>query len=132
MTDTVIFKTSGTSMSTPADWNNAANNVQAIGEGGNGFTIASAVSGSGGGGGAYAKATNITLSGTIAYQIGTGGSSTTTQFKDGSTLVADYGRAPTVFSAGGAAGLDTNCVGGVKTNGGPGGNGGGGKYGGGG
>src|ERR1035437_4746211 len=62
------FLTSGTSFTTPADWNNAANTVEAIGEGGNGFTIASAVSGSGGGGGAYAKVTNITLSGTIAYQ----------------------------------------------------------------
>lgn len=97
----VFLLTGTTTWATPGDWNNSSNTVECVGEGGNG-------------GGAYAASTNLTLSGTINTQIGAGASATTTQFKDGSTLVADYGRT----GSGASGGLSANCVGTTKTSGG--------------
>ena len=65
----VVFLTSGTSWTVPADWTNT-NTIITIGAGGGGGST----SGSGGGGGAFAVRSNITgLSGSITYAIGAGG-----------------------------------------------------------
>jgi hypothetical protein len=73
----VYVLTSGTSFTTPADWNNNNNVIHLFGGGGGGsgshFLTPNAAGGAGGGGGGYTKLTNINLSGTVNYQIGTGG-----------------------------------------------------------
>lgn len=115
------FITAGTtSWTVPFDFNSAANTFEAIGEGGNGGT---SNQGDGGGGGAYAKISNsaLTPGASIATQVGSGGTNTTTQFKDGSTLVADYGRTGTAGGPGAAGGLASNSVGTTKHSGGNGG-----------
>lgn len=70
---TVTFLTSGTSYSTPGDWNNAVNTVECVGGGSGGcsgqFNVSTGV---GGGGGAYAKVSNLTLAGSITYAVGSG------------------------------------------------------------
>ena len=113
-----IVLTSGTSMTLPADWNPNANTVIAIGEGGNGGPGNSTnYGGGGGGGGALAQIFNLSdAAGTsITYQIGTGGSGTNTQFKNGSTLVAAGGANGSSTSGSGAAGGTTAAsVGTVK------------------
>jgi hypothetical protein len=107
MADTVIFLTSGTSFSRPADWNNSANKIEAIGGGGDSGTA----------GAAYAAITNYAMPSTLTYQIGvhngttgSGTSPTSNTWATGaSTLVA--------------AGIDTsttNCVGSTKFGGGAG------------
>ena len=67
----VIVLTSGTSWQVPADWNSANNTIEVIGGGGGGSGYAS----SGGGGGAYAKVSNVPLSGgtTVTYSVGIAG-----------------------------------------------------------
>lgn len=69
-----IVLTAGTSWPVPADWNNAANSIEVIGGGQNGGATA------GGNGADYAKVSNVSLSGSIAYAIGqpgtTGGDTT--------------------------------------------------------
>jgi hypothetical protein len=58
----VIVLTSGTSWIVPADWDNAANTIEAIGAGGNGAnSTANTNSGAGGGGGEYREASNVSL-----------------------------------------------------------------------
>jgi hypothetical protein len=69
---------SGTSFTTPADWNNSNNTIHIFGAGGGGAgglaaSGTSHTSGSGGGGGGYTKLTNQTISGAIAYAIGSAG-----------------------------------------------------------
>jgi hypothetical protein len=124
MADTVIFLTSGTSFIRPADWNNAANKIEAIGAGGD-----STVALGGRPGGCYAKITNFTCPATLTYQIGVHGGTTgsgtgptsNTWVKDASTLVAA-----------GITNVTTNCVGSTVFAGGAGGgvgNGGGGAAG---
>ncbi len=113
----VIFLTSGTSSWTvPADWNSANNKIEAIGAGGSSVGTSGVY---GGGGGAYAKITNLALTpgAVIPVQIGAGGGAVTTQFRDSSTLVADYGRNGTA-SINGAGGTVANSVGSVKYKGG--------------
>jgi hypothetical protein len=72
-----LTATSSSSYSTPSDWNNANNKIHCIGGGGSGGSAnrqSSVVSGSsGGGGGGYGIYTNLTMSGSITYQCGTGG-----------------------------------------------------------
>lgn len=75
---TVVFLTTGTSWTVPADWNNASNSIEVIGGGGGGGggkTGAGGGSGSGGGGGAYAKISNLSLtpSGSVTIQVGAAG-----------------------------------------------------------
>ena len=71
--------TSGTSFTTPSDWNNASNNIYLYGGGGGGagssyyITGFTGAAGGGGGGGGFTLLTNQTLSGAIAYTIGAGG-----------------------------------------------------------
>lgn len=71
---------SGTSFTTPVDWNNAANNIYLIGGGGGGSggingTGSVRSGGAGGGGGGFTLLTNQTISGAVAYTIGAGGTS---------------------------------------------------------
>ena len=73
-TVTVILAT-GTSYSTPSDWNSSSNTIEVIGGGGGGGNPASG-GGAGGGGGAYSKITNLSISGSVTYAIGNGGSAT--------------------------------------------------------
>jgi len=103
MADTVVFLTSGTSYTRPADWNNAANKIEAIG--------AAADGGGTGKGGCFASISNFTMAATVSYQIGVHGGTTgsgtaptsNTWLKDASTLVAA-----------GADTVTTNCVGTTK------------------
>jgi len=81
--DTVVTLTTTGSLqsyTSPLDWNNSANLVEAIGGGGSGATYRaslSSASATGGGGGAYSATPNITfaLPGTTSadYRVGTGG-----------------------------------------------------------
>ena len=68
---------SGTSFTTPVDWNNANNSIYIIGGGGGGsgstYSSIFGVAGAGGGGGGVRVLANQTLSGTIPYAIGAGG-----------------------------------------------------------
>lgn len=71
---TVIYLTSastGLSWTVPGDWNNSNNTIEVIGGGAGGSNGFDAV---GGGGGGFGRVSNLTLSGSISYQIGTGGS----------------------------------------------------------
>lgn len=74
----VVFLTSGTTWTVPADWN-ASNTIEVIGGGGGGDVPAQGAfasgQGAGGGGGGYSKAVNVALTpgSTVAYAIGTGG-----------------------------------------------------------
>ena len=70
MADTVIFLTSGTSFTRPADWNNSANKIEAIGGGGDG-NVSFATNGA-----CYAAITNYAMPSTMTYQIGVHGGTT--------------------------------------------------------
>ena len=67
------------SWTVPSDWNNSNNSIQTIGGGGSGDPGAQG-DGGGGGGGAWNKQTNVTLSGTVDYEIGSGGASNSTTY----------------------------------------------------
>lgn len=90
---TTIFLTSDATWTVPADWNNSDNTVEVIGEGGKGQDGSTSLGGDGGGGGAYSKASNVsltpgtTLASGTDYQIGSGGTSTDTWLKDGSSTI---------------------------------------------
>lgn len=141
--DTVIFLTSGSSWTVPADWNSASNTIEVIGGGGGGGggrsrpVLESPQGGGGGGGGAYAKIANVSLtpSGSVSYSIGTAGSAGAasgagdsggdTWFSSTGTLLAKGGSGgsdPSV-GTGGAGGNAGSSVGSVTHNGGAGGNG---------
>lgn len=113
---TVTFLTSGTSYSTPGDWNNSNNSIECIGAGGNGGT--NNFGGGGGGGGAYAKITNLTISGSIAYSIASGGSQANTTFNV-TSLICDAGNNAS-GATDGSAGLAANSTGSTKFDGGAG------------
>jgi hypothetical protein len=113
--------TTGTSFTTPADWNNSSNTIHLIGAGGGGGAAAvsgnNRAAGGGGGGGGYTVLNNQTLSGAIPYTIGTsaananGGSTTfnTTNIAGGGLV----GTATTVpLSTGGAGGTGVTFNGG--------------------
>jgi hypothetical protein len=113
--------TTGTSFTTPADWNNASNTIHLLGAGGGGANGASSgnnrAAGGGGGGGGYTVLTNQTLTGAIPYAIGTsaananGGSTTfnTTNIAGGGLV----GTATTVpLSTGGVGGTGVTFNGG--------------------
>lgn len=72
---TVIFLTTvgAGSYPTPGDWNNANNSIECIAAGLKGFTgSGGSTTGSGGPGACYAAKSNVTLSGSVSYQIGDG------------------------------------------------------------
>src|SRR5262249_43998949 len=83
MTNTVVFLTTtgaGQTWTVPADWNDAANTIEAIGGGGGGeATVGLSNGGYGGGGGEYRAISNVsatTLGGVgnaVSFSIGTGG-----------------------------------------------------------
>ena len=119
---TVIFLTSGTSFTTPSDWT-TTNDIECIGAGGNGRTGAAAVGRGGGGGGAYAKVSNLALSGSIAYVVGTGGSGNDTYFNGAASTTASISCAPgrnNNVSSTGAGGSVANSTGTTKYAGGTG------------
>jgi hypothetical protein len=108
--------TTGTSFTTPADWNNASNTIHMIGAGGGGATSAvsgnNRAAGGGGGGGGYTVLNNQTLTGAIPYTIGTsagnanGGNTTfNTTNTAGGGSVGTATTTPT--SSGGAGGTGT-------------------------
>jgi hypothetical protein len=108
--------TTGTSWTTPADWNNSSNTIHMIGAGGGGATAAvsgnNRAAGGGGGGGGYTVLTNQTLTGAIPYTIGTssanaaGGNTTfNTTNTAGGGSVGTATTTPT--SSGGAGGTGT-------------------------
>lgn len=125
----VYVLTSGTSFTTPANWNNANNEIHLFGGGGGGagsrFTTPNGAGGGGGGGGGYTKATNVTLSGSITYAIGAGGNGGSaggngsaggsTTFKSGTytTTGGGGGQATATSSTGGTAGTGSTYNGGV-------------------
>src|SRR3989344_2260026 len=72
--ETVIFLTSGTSWTVPADWNSSNNTIEVIGGGGGGGSSGAR---SGGGGGGYSKISNVSFAtgSVIGYAAGGGGGS---------------------------------------------------------
>jgi hypothetical protein len=80
---TVIILTSASSSpwTVPSDWNPAANTIERIGGGGGGGNSAQAATtaggGGGGGGGGYRIDSNVALSGTVAFAVGSGGARST-------------------------------------------------------
>lgn len=98
------FLTSGTSWSTPVDWNDSNNSIECIGAGGSGQTASAGVAGAGGGGGAYAKVTNVTLSGSISYVVASGGSQNDTYFNGAASSTASISCAAGKNGSGATAG----------------------------
>lgn len=121
----VIILTSASSspLVLPSDWNPNSNTIAAIGEGGNGsFSTGGGPFGAaGGGGGAYAQISNLSdPAGTSeAFTIGAGGTATSTQFKNGATLVAKFGVSAS-GNTGGVGGTTAASVGTIKFAGGAG------------
>ncbi|HUO50311.1 MAG TPA: fibronectin type III domain-containing protein [Candidatus Paceibacterota bacterium] len=125
--------TSGSSFTVPSDWSNSNNTIEVIGGGGGGKTSAYATGGGpGGGGGAYAKVSNVSLSGTITYRIGAGGASDggvggDTYFNGtgttcaAQTVCAKGGGGGAWYGTGGAGGSAASSIGSVKYSGGDGG-----------
>ncbi|MDD5071471.1 MAG: DUF2341 domain-containing protein [Patescibacteria group bacterium] len=73
---TYLTNTALTSWDVPADWNPGSNTIEVIGGGGggaNGSASSPGVGGGGGASGAYAKVSNLDISGSITIQIGTAG-----------------------------------------------------------
>ena len=119
---TQIFIVSGTSQTSPADWNNANNTVEGLGGGGSGGAVlggSSSSSAAGGGGSEYRAIQNFSVAtpGTTAfnYTIGLGGTAvtagTTTNGHDGtqttfntSSLIAKPGLAGAASSGATASG----------------------------
>lgn len=134
----VVFITSGTTWTVPADWSDT-NSIECIGGGAGGGTNAGSDYGAGGGGGAYSKKNNLTglnPGNTVSIQIGSGGTANTaggdTWFNGGSlgasSCGAQGGQVPTVTNKiGGLGGSASSGVGDTKYSGGNGGNAGGGS-----
>lgn len=77
-TQVVRTTTGGSTWTVPAHWNNASNTIQIIGAGGGGGTNGSTSGGAGGGAGAFAKVSNVTLTGaTVYHRIAAGGAAST-------------------------------------------------------
>lgn len=113
---TVLFLTSGTSWTVPANWNDNNNKIEAIGGGASGVgSTPSSENKTGGGGGAYARVTNVNLTpgASVSYAIGAGGvGDTGASASGGSTTFT------TILKAAGAVtrtgGTTANCIGDVK------------------
>jgi hypothetical protein len=144
----VIYLTSGTTWTVPADWNPANNSIEVIGGGGGGANgIGNTNAGSGGGGGGYSKINNLALTpgANVTVQVGTGGANGaagangTDTFFNGASCVgasacakAGAGGDTAGSHVGGAGGAAASGVGSTKYSGGSGGNSSGGGSGGGG
>lgn len=122
---TVTFLTSGTSFTTPSDWT-LTNSIECIGSGGDGRIAGATVGRPGGGGGAYAKVSNLFLSGSISYVVGAGGAQNDTYFNGVASTSASLSCAPgrdATAAVPGAGGSTTNSTGTTKFAGGAGGTG---------
>lgn len=88
----VVYLSSGTSWTVPADWNSMINTVECIGAGGDTPAISTGVghASTGAGGGAWSKVSNITLtpSSSVTYQVGVHGSPGTDTWFNGASLGA--------------------------------------------
>ncbi len=118
----VLLATTGSNnwtVTAPCD--SGKNVIEAVGESGSAGLPSASTSARGPGGGAYASIRSLAmaLGASIAYTNGTGGSSTKTQFKDASTLVADFGTNSTT-AATGAGGATANSTGSLRHAGGAG------------
>lgn len=117
---TVTFLTSPTgsnqTYSTPTDWDSGNNYVECLGASGGGGG-GNGGSGGGSGGGAYSKVSNLVISGSITYQVGTAGTAGTSTgdggvggdtWFNGTTLAASSvgakGGGPGLKGTGGAGG----------------------------
>ena len=121
-----IVINSGVAWVTPADWNNASNQIQVIGSGANGGPGGNGQGGStggaGGAGGGYASLSNVTLAGTNTIQIGSAGTptwfnaSTNLQAAGGSSgsnvASGAFGSSAVTFAGGAAAGASGDAGGG--------------------
>ena len=121
---TKIFLTSGTSWTVPGDWNPGSNTIECIGGGAGGKSNG----GGGGGGGAYSKVSNLSLTGSVTYQIGDGGgvnvAGSDTWFNGASLAASSVGAkggSLGIATAGGVGGLASAGTGTTKYNGGTGG-----------
>ena len=132
-TPKTVFLTSGSTWTVPSDWNPSNNTIEVIGGGGGGSTaVVNQYPGRGGGGGAYAKVTNLTLTGgsSVSYHVGSGGVGGPVASSGGDTWFngSSCAGASTCAKGGGGAsgtvgsgGSATNSVGSVKFAGGTGG-----------
>lgn len=108
---------SGTSWTTPADWNNSSNTIHMIGGGGGGaggyVSGANRAAGGGGGGGGYTKLTNQTLSGAITYAIGAAGTAGATSGNGGAGGTTSFGISMALGGGGGSASIVPTSTGGL-------------------
>lgn len=137
---TTVFLVSGTSYTSPSDWDNANNTIETIGGGGPGDDFTSG-HGTGGGGGAWNKIANFTFATpgttTATYQVGAGGiwagggnTAATDTWFNGANLAASSvgskagatGVAGAGSQNGGAGGVGSSGVGTWNASGGRGGN----------
>jgi hypothetical protein len=120
-----VYLTSGTTWTVPSDWNSSSNTIEAIGDGGNGG--ANMNGGGGGGGGAYAKISNLSLTGgaSVSYYVNGAGDvvfNSTAITCGGSPTPSVCGQSGSNASGStaGAGGLASASVGTTKYDGGPG------------
>ena len=122
---------SNSSFTTPADWNNSNNTIHIFGAGGGGggglaTSGTNHAGGGGGGGGGYTQLTNQSISGSVSYSIGaggtagaaaggTGGTGGTTTWNTTNTALGGTGGSTTAVptSAGGLGGVGTTATGGA-------------------
>lgn len=102
-----LTSTGANTYTVPADWNSSSNLIEAVGGGGNGAQGSG--SRAGGHGGTYASVTNISLSGSVNYNISAGST--------GDTWISNTGVAPTGTTEGPLAkpalNSTTGCIGSV-------------------
>lgn len=130
MTQVFLTAASSSPWIVPSNWTNT-NTVEAIGEGGSGgkgfgaTAYANGASGGSGGGGAYAKVSNLALSGSVPFQIGVGGTGQATYFLSSAVLLAQNGTSggnasSATAGAAGAGGASSGSVGDTTYSGGAG------------
>ena len=126
----VIYLTTGTSWTVPANWNSASNTIECIGGGGGGRGGVDSSGCGGGGGGAYSKISNLALTagGSVTYQVGSGGAAGSAggdSYFNGASLgaasVGAKGGNGATSGSGGSGGVADSGVGTTKNSGGNGG-----------
>lgn len=133
LTQTFFTGTSASTQttSTPSDWNNSNNTIEVVSHAGTAAAgTAGPLGGGGGSSGGYAKSSNVTLSGTITYNLDVAGGGTTdtdATWFNGANLAASSvgirGGSNASTTTGGTGAVTTNAIGTTKTAGGNGGNG---------
>jgi hypothetical protein len=113
LTTQVIFLTSGSSWTVPADWNSANNTIEVIGGGGNGG--GGGIRNGGGGGGAYSKITNLNLASGALITYAVGGAGVTTYFNGTSCGTSSVCAVGGTSGSGGGAGGGGSAASGVGT-----------------